>query len=598
MGIFKNIRSFFNNDLNEQQEGVISEELEELELSMTDEELLELSGTWKTSWESVSGELFEIGKTNENYWSGKQFDDVLYTDGNKPLTDNLIFESVETFVPLATKNNPEPITIAEQDEVAQTLAKKVQKMLIYVSDTQRFKLKLKKLVRYWALYRLGVLKLSWSNKKNDIVIEVIRPQKLILDPDATINDDLEYTGEYLGHYRRNTAASLIKRFPKKKDYITEQVKGKMGTVLQYIEWWTNDYVFWELNKEVLAKAKNPHWNYIQERKEVDEYGIETVQQEDGINHLSNPQMPFIFLSVFNIGKHPYDDTSLIEQSIPMQDLVNKRQRQIDRNNDFLNGGWAISGDSGLDKEGANKVIEEARKGGGIFIPTGNPDAYVKRMIGQPLPADVFNQLADVRNEIRNSFGTRGSSPQGTISEPTVRGKLIVKGQDIDRIGGLISEYIEQVADRFYNYVVQMFYVYYDEVHVGAIIGKEQAQEWFTLRRNEFTKDIKLLISVKEGSLLPKDDLTKANQAVDLQAAGIIDPITTLDQLQFPNPKETAKRALQWKLAPLSLFPDLEKQLQPPMPAEAIEGAPQGLPQGLPTELPQTPDLNQQPIQPI
>jgi hypothetical protein len=43
-----------------------------------------------------------------------------------------------------------------------------------------------------------------------------------------------------------------------------------------------------------------------------------------------------------------------------------------------------------------------------------------------------------RDELKNIFGIKGSTAQGTLQDRTVRGKAQIKGQDQDRIGGQSS----------------------------------------------------------------------------------------------------------------------------------------------------------------
>jgi hypothetical protein len=537
------------------QQGVFELE-EELRLDMPDEELVELSDAWEKKWNDYYPTLKKIEEKNENYWKGKHFANQ---DEENAIVDNLIFESLETFLPIATKQNPEPVVTADNTPEGEALASKVSKMLIYQADTNRLKLRLKRVVRFWSMYRRGVMKMAWSMKKHDIKPIVLRPQRLILDPDGIIDDDMTYDGEYIGENKKEKASDLIARFPSKKAYIEAYVNEKLGTRVPYQEWHTDEYSFWKLGKEILGKMKNPNWNWPEDKKETDEYGNETVVTVPGRNHFSSPQKPYIFLSIFNLGIHPHDDTSLIEQNIANQDIINKRNRQIDENVDDMNGGWVFSGDSGLTQGQATEAVQALREGGAIWIPTGSPEAVVSKKMGTPLPGDVYNQLIDVRNELRNIFGTRGSTPQGTSSEPTVRGKMIVREQDSSRIGGGISEYLEQFADQTFNWMVQMFYVHYDEKHIGSIIGKDSATEFVELINSEL--DRKLMVSVKEGSMIPKDSLTKANQATDLSTAGLMDPITLYDKLDYPNPYETAERLFMYKNAPQLLFPDAAKKVQ-------------------------------------
>lgn len=391
-------------------------------------------------------------------------------------------------------------------------------------------------------------------KENDITCVSVRPQKLVLDPKATVEEG-EYNGYYVGEYLDDMASDLIARFPAKRTFITDKVKDKLGTSLSYIMWTTDEYVFWTLDDEVLGKNKNPHWNYETETPgQMDEMGQPgQPTKAPGKNHFKNKKKPYIFLTFFNLGKQPHDDTNLIQQNIPLQDLINKRLVQIDLNADNANGGLAISGDS-FTPEQAAKAAQAKRKGGVIYVPTGPVGDGVANLQGEQLPQFVYQSLLDYRNELRNVFGTRGSSPQGTISEKTVGGKVITKTQDTDRIGGGISVYLEEFTDLFFNWCVQLMYVYYDEAHSASILGREKAQEYITLSSAEFTS--KLLVGVKEGSMIPHDPASERQEALELWSGHGIDPISFFERLDFPNPRESAKNLFLWLSDPIQLFPEL------------------------------------------
>lgn len=531
--------------------------LPELSLDMEDGELVELKRSWVKEWEKYAPIIQKIQTENENYWLGEQA--KRSTDGGQTTVDNLIFESLETFLPIATRPKADPIVESDNTPEGNALADKVRKMIIYNADRLQMNIKMKQVARFWALYMLGVMKVGWSMKENDITCLPIRPQKLILDPSATIEAG-EYTGYYIGEYLEAMASELVQRFPEQSTYIKDKVKDKMGTKVQYIMWTTDDYVFWTLDDVVLGKNKNPHWNYDSEEEErkVDEYGEETIQvvKKAGRNHFKNRKKPYVFLSIFNLGKRPFDDTNLVHQNIGLQDLINKRLVQIDKNADNANGGMALSGDA-FTEEQAAKAAKARRNGGVVWVPTGSIDSSVKELNGSPLPNFVYESLIDYRNELRNIFGTRGSTPQGTINEQTVGGKQIIRGQDTDRIGGGISTYLEQFSDQVYNWFVQLMYVYYDEPHSAAVLGQERAAEYISLVNSEFTTN--LSIGVKEGSMIPQDPASKRGEALELWARNGIDPITFFDRLEFPNPRESAKNLYLWMSDPVALFPDLQAQ---------------------------------------
>lgn len=533
----------------ETSEGVIGSLTPELELSLSDEELIDLSKEWKSQWAPFEKELAKSQNDNETYWLGRQYEGTSKATEGHALVDNLIFESLETFLPIATRPKADPVVNADETPEGQELANKVRKVLTFWSEQQTYNLKLKQVARFWSLYKLGVMKLGWSNKENDITCISIRPQKLILDPDATI-DCAEYTGEYIGEYRKETARNLIKRFPKAIKYITDQCKGKLGTKMQYIEWWTDDYVFWSMDDEILAKSKNPHWNYGSDQQITNEFGSVQTQKVEGKNHFSFPKKPYAMLSVFSLGLRPFDDTNLIQQNLPLQDLINKRLRQIDKNLDKTNGGLAISGDA-FSKEQAAGISKAVEKGGTIFVPNGDVNRAILHLTTPPMPNTAYESLLDYRNELRNIYGVRGSTAQGTIQDKTVRGKMQIKGQDSDRIGGGISTYLEQFSDYVYNYVVQMMYVYYDEEHISTIIGPNKSAEYIKLKSSDL--NIKLSVSVKDGSMIPKDPVSQREEVISLWDMKAIDPITFFQKLDFPDPQETAKKLFLWMSTPMALF---------------------------------------------
>lgn len=549
------------NKITDGEDSSVGNLLPELELSMEDKDLIDLKNEWTKQWAQYEPIIAKAQVDNENYWLGKHSNP---SKDEKGTVDNLIFESLETFLPIATRPKADPLVESDNTEEGNALADKVRKMLVFIADDLSYNLQLKQVARYWALYMVGVMKVGWSMKENDITCVSVRPQKLILDPNATIEHG-EYTGYFLGEQLEDIASDLILRFPKKTQLIKDKVKDKLGTKVGYIMWTTDDYVFWTLDDEVLAKTKNPHWNYETEQPidSMDEYGnpIQSTQTVPGNNHFKNRKKPYVFLSVFNLGKHPHDDTNLVQQNLGLQDLINKRLSQIDKNADNANGGLIVSGDA-FTEEQAGRASKALRKGGVIWVPTGSVESAVKRDSGSALPPFVYESLIDYRNELRNIFGTRGSTPQGTIGEETVGGKQIIKGQDTDRIGGGISTYLEQFSDNVFNWFVQLMYVYYDEPHSASVLGAERAQEYVSLVNSEFTS--KLTIGVKEGSMIPHDPASQRGEALELWAQQGIDPISFFDRLEFPNPRESAKNLYLWMSDPVQLFPDLLAQQQEQM----------------------------------
>lgn len=574
MGIFKDFYSRFApvnkskmGGEQENEEGAVSDILPELALTMDDDEIIELTRKWEQEWNSsdIKNEWIPKGKENRKYWLGQHFTGAEMQ--GRPIVDNLIWEGSERFLQQTIRRTPEPhieiedhtVEIAKAKEAveqlqlqqtqdpglieqfqqaqmqaqqlekaskdAQEYADDREKRLFKVADRIKLRLKLKDFTRKWFIYLLGVVKIGWDIDNDDPTVKVIRPHKLILDPHATIEAG-EYNGRYIGEYREIESSLLIKILPKKKKLIEDSVQGKTGTTIQFIEWNTPEYVCWTYGNEVLFKAKNPHFNYdkVEEQEPLtDEYGIEVPQEPKnvpGVNHFRVPKIPYQFLSILNLGGGPVDDTSYIGQNLANQDLLNKHNRQITQNAELADGLLVISlAKAGLTKEQATEVVKQKRKGGAIIIPDGVPKEAVDIIYGQNLPSEIFTRVMDMRARMRDMFSISGLTPSSVSQEKTVRGKIINKGLDTESIGAGITEFIEQASDGIYNWLLQMLYVYHPE---------ETPQD-----------PPRLTVSVKEGSMLPKDNVSEANQAIELAIAGKMSLLDMYKKLEAPNPEEMA-----------------------------------------------------------
>jgi hypothetical protein len=538
----------------ETKEGVASEKLPELTLEMPDEDIIKLTKKWEKVWDTSPAKAKWTTQIDENekYWLGEQFE-TLRTGKNRAMVDNLIFESVETYLPQATRRNPDPIVTVdtrEKDEAGnekpehQKYILKVKNRLADIADKKVIRLKLKTAARHWAIYQLGVLKYGWDLDQDIPSVTAVRAKKIILDPESTINEE-GYTGNRIGEHRKMEASKIIAIIGEGAgaEKIKELAKEDLSTEIGFKEWWTREYMCWTVGDTVLLKKKNPHWNYDQKipKETVDDFGATIMTEEDqlGNNHFAVPEIPYSFLSIFNLGDQPMDKTGLINQNLANQDLINKRGKQIDKNADKTNGGVVISGErSGLTKDQSQGVTEAVRKGGAVYIPSGSAQEAIYFPQQQALPSTIYNQLLDTRARLRDIFGVKGSSQAGLEGEDTVRGKILSRGLDTDRIGGGVTEYLEQMADEMYNWFVQLLYVY--DSGFQFIEGGVPP---------------KIVVSVKEGSLLPKDSTSIANQAMELARMNKISNVDLYKRLEFPNPEELAANVWLETNAPHLLFKD-------------------------------------------
>jgi len=530
------------------------------ESTLSDDEIRKLVSQWIRTYSVYYKEIKTGQDISFDYWVGKhRTDNRTNTGDDSQVVDNLTFEAIETFLPIATRANPEALVQADVSEQAQELARDIKIALTNWADTQKFRRKLAKMTRGWLLNRMGALKLAWNPITKTIDCSVVNTKKMVFDKDGYVDEAGIFRGDYEGEKKLATADKLIEMFPKKSKEIMEKAMNKEGTKLEYYEWWYRGTdILFTLEDVILGKFKNPHWNWditgVEPTEEIKDEETQVVLREasagqeaqEGINHLKERTSPYRYLCIFNTGEQPHDNTSLILQNVSQQDLINRRERQIEENVKRMNNGLVVSGTS-FTEEQASQAASALGRGVAIRVPNGDVSKAVLRLPTPNLPSDVFNSLKDARQELRNIFGTAGSTADSIKSEETVRGKVKVSQMDSSRIGGGITEYIEQVADSIYNLVVQFMFVHYEDEHFITSAGEISGMRLIALKNQRFIGLKTLDITVKEGTLIPKDPLTQRNEAIDLWSANAIDPRTLFKKLDFPNPDEATNQLILWQM---------------------------------------------------
>ena len=558
---------------------------DEFSSTLSDKKIIELKRGWTDTYSKYFNEIEPSQSLAFEYWIGRHKADDEGFQGYS-LVINKIFKAVETFIPIATRANPDPLVSSDTSPVGEQFAHSVKSALVSEADRQKMRKILKKLIRHWIIYRIGIIKVGYDPIKEKITTEVINPKRWMGDVDGHWDEAGHFTGEWMCEKKKNTAARLKEMFPKKADDIDMKSKGKDGTKIEYLEWWYRGRdVFYTMEDIVLGKFKNPHWNWDVSGKSAvkDDDGntvLEEVPEQKGINHLDEPKAPYIGLSIFSTGLQPHDETGLIIQNIPLQDEVNERARQISRNVKGMNNGLVVSAD--FTESQAAGAAAALRKGQSIRTPGKDVSKAVMRLPAAPIPAQVFQQQQNAEQELEDIFGISGSSPSGIDQEDTVRGKIMVNQMDSSRIGGGITEYLEQVADSIYNYWAQLMCVHFTEEHAFITEGVQEGMTMISIINTQFALVKGLNITVKEGSLIPKDPMTQRNEAIDLWSANAIDPRNFYKRLDFADPDGMTQSLILWQMLqkgaiqPQMYLPTFQisqppQQGQPQVPV----GAPQG-----------------------
>lgn len=515
-----------NEELLEQKEDLLAG-FPELKVDISDDELTKLVKRWTAESDEIVKTVKDLWKENVNLWKGEHYDKEVSSSKDRKIKDNRIFSGLETFLPILTRQNPDPVVEKGEEDVMQAVRNELNKIV----DEQKLKLKIKKAARYWNFYHLGILKISWNGKTKQIEIKPKAAKKMMFDKYGFVEEGI-YRGRFLGEVCSMSAKEFVELYSDSKEEIEKDTKGNLDSNIEYNEWWTPTMFFIQYKKKFFGKSKNPYFNYASEINEPDEFGEPVMVQQKAKNHFNAPQFPYSFLHVYESKESIFDETSLIQQAKSSQEQLDKRLRQINKNVDNMNNSNVFYG---IDEQKASSALKQLESGGGVVLEDKTTQGF-ERVGGTALSGDVYQDLNINRASIDSIFATNAVTRGEETRDTTVRGKIIARQSDESRIG-FISEYVEQMVDYTFNWCVQLMYVFYDQM----------AEKDFTF---DILPESPLVISVKDGSMIPRDPLTVRNEAMDLFSAGALDILSLYEKLNIEKPQEVALRTMLYTQDPM------------------------------------------------
>lgn len=533
--------------------------------SIEDSELLKIIQEDVGKYSKEFKKLEQIREKNESYFIGDQLNASKIPPGQSAIVDNRILMSIETMASIVTSNTPYPwVRVTPANKKGKKLQDKLERHLIDEWEyEQNMQQKMERMYRIFAQSRFAFQKVVWDDDIEDFVVDNVRPEKLRFDLKSRTVQDSPYVAEYV----EMTLGEAMEKFPEKEEYLRGLIEnGSLNTrsKITIIEYWgyyrdseTNkleSFVAWKYKDRVLGKEFNPYWN------------------KKGDNHFRKPRHPYWVMNSINTAKSLVDDTSLIEQVIPIQDLINKRKRQIDANAGLANG--VIVGSSAyIDKATFDKITMQP--GERILLGGENEDVHrgLAVMTGRSLDSGVFQDLLHSIQESDNMFGTHDTTRGEKTSTETATGRAMLRDADFGRLDLTIRSY-EQVAEECYNWMVQMMYVKYknkkniitprenDNPKEGyaASMGMRPIDEVQDTISKDDLKGFKVKVIVKRGSTKPKDPAAIQDMAMTLMQVGQLDPLTFFEMISgddMPEPRKAARRLFLWGSDPGSLFPEIQ-----------------------------------------
>lgn len=556
MGKSPNLEQQFNDD--ERQEGIISgNEDQPLALDLQETDILRIIGkrvSDGTDFWNKEMRLDQVRDQAEKYYRGDTYDENDLYDFQIPYKNNRIITAIETLIPMIVAQPALPIVTEGKDsDESRQMAHDLESVLLAKYEDLYMKQKFGMVARHLMVgYRVAILKYRFDpdggetdpetgEKKGCYIVETVRPSKVVFDAEATDPDNIPLIAEYM----TATIEELTWRFPAKKDKIFKHfgivrgVKTQLARKVGYVEVWFSYYdkagkqqegLAWRLGENLLlGSSKNPNWNY------------EEFTQTDGKyqrnNFFDRPRKPYIIINHLNLGRFIIDDTSLSEQAQPLQDVLEKRGRQIVENADQAASGLVLNSKM-ISPEDAAKIIGDPTE---KIMVAGDVREAAARLPYNVLPAYVINDKNDARAEIDNIFGANAALRGEDTKSDTLGIQVLSQRANSGRLQ-TITDAIEDGADKLYKALVQMMKVYGDEPEIERFTTSDGKTQFIDWNRDKIEDGIK--VRVKAGSALPKDKVALRNETIQL--ASVLDPLSLAEGLDKPNPKEFAKRLVYYR----------------------------------------------------
>jgi len=276
------------------------------------------------------------------------------------------------------------------------------------------------------------------------------------------------------------------------------------------------------------------------------------------NHFDFPRKPYIFATIFNNENTPIGQTDMITQAAPLQENVDRRKQDIDENASLVNGQVKVDS-SVMSKADAQKLRFEAR---GVIWGKGVKEG-VTRETGSALPAFVFEDMKDSRDEIDNIMAASSAFRGEREGTETKAGRLALIDQSYLALNELV-QVMDYCCYEMFNWFYQIAKVNYTENHLAKLVGVDRSLEIVSLMQDDFMDGAE--IKVVPGKTLPEDSQFKYEQAQADAEKGFISPIDYLEIAGYDNPAGKAKSAQMFILNPpiaAGLTPEEIEQLAPP-----------------------------------
>lgn len=553
----------YENEQDIKQEEIVLPE-PSLELPIDDNDLLSIVTKKINASESFYKDKLKLDKRrkeNEDFWLGKQLDPGKFDAWQVPTIDNMIWQNTETRIAIASGRMPDVIvTPTDETSEAKEVAKKLQDGLKLKVINDSVKRMVKDGLRQQHINFTAAIKVRWNKNigdNGDFEFYLCNPLAIGIDHTATIPHEgfTADNAEIIYEYLEEPVSVVLSKFPNKREQLFQALGIKKGTPRQlmskmrYLEVWFTWFdengqqmegVCWKYNNLILDKQKNPYFDWDGIQKAVEGLGGEPQVQEYFNNFFDRPRKPYIIFSHTNLGKCPIDDTTPIEQSIPLQKSANKRLRQITEISDNAVPKKAFAG-AYITKEDARRVTNDPEENI-WFDGAEDVSKAVTTLRSDPPSPLLYQDLVGTRQQIDSKFATHSTTRGEVQSQESGVSKQITREGDLTISDDIVSIVVERVVSEMANWATQMMKLLYVEEHWVKDMGQDGELVAVALQQDLIQDG--MAVSVSSSS---SDKAVRKDQAIGLADIQSIDPLTLFEELDVANPKERTRRMITFNM---------------------------------------------------
>lgn len=541
------------------QDGV-AEQQETFALDLADSEITDVLdrriNDSRTFWnDSSSFNLKSRRERNNRFVMGDHWYDTGYVSGGIPYVQNEIFTAEMVIAAYVSSKIPELETYPGKDEPeSRRLASNVASMMRYHAEEHGLIDILNNVVLANLNDYIGFIELEWDPNcglYGDIVPSFTPSRNVIVDKRAKQGKN----PGFLSFTQQNTAEELMAKFPKAAEKIKDKVLGKTQSVVTWRKCWVTTYIKGKPTEAlvcyfddiVMAKHKSPHWIYNEE--------------DEGVtNYLTESRKPVIPFNYINDGSHWIDRYGPIDQVIPLQLMIDRIGRQIQKGIAHSSP-VLVFNKKALPKPAADRVMGEPWEK--ILVDAQDVRTAYGVIQADQIPAFVVNEIERLARSLHEIFGTppqlRGESGNQTATQDIMARNQAQGRQD------MLVRAVDRGLDQYFNYLLQMMKVYYTEDHYASLLGEDGRYDFVVMNRSKIEDGIK--VRVKAGSTLPMDKERMEQVALKLAEMGKISLLSLYEFLDVPNPGKHVERVLKEQIDPVTIVEDIRNDDQD---ANAVE----------------------------